>query len=827
MEIDSESAVRDLIDEVQVVIETQEPNGGGWLVSKSPRFQPRVDRTWPLESTVDSRGLKLNYLVTATARDERESVVGEVRALRKWQDLDGHGIFLRFEAACLRRMELCPKGETCHDGQCVDARYEAVRDAPDPSATPTTADAGPDPGGPTTATEGVACSPDGARSCTEEGSRTPLECKEGTWRPATMCNSDELCDTALGAQRGTCRQVLTECRSQPANVPFCDRELMRVCTSSFNAETRPCGSNRHCVAKVQAECECLTGFVPGLAGCERSTDCKVANGGCDMLTTCTMRGSTRECGPCPAGYVGTGDMGCEPLLAGLKTSAGELAPAFDPTVHSYRVKVALLTQRLTFTPSAPSAERLELNAASVASGAEWTTPTLPLGEYPVKLTLTSTSGAASEYQVIVERTGVQTAYIKPSNPGQGDNFGASIAMSGDTLVVGSVSESSAATKVDGDQSDNSASGAGAAYVFVQRGNEWKQQAYLKAADAAANDHFGARVAIDGDTIVIGKVAGSSDQTLSRSVDRPGAAYIFTRTDGKWSQIERLASPDNAVGDRFGHGVAINGDTIAIGAPSDGGDGSTFLFSRIAGAWKYQERLKAIPGASGAAFGYNVALTNDTLIVAAALDDRPVDRGGSAYVYVRGAAGWQLQQRLVPDPPSANATFGYGLAVLGDRALIGAPRVLSIIDLFATTEPGEVFAFQRANGTWTQTQLLKNLLPRVNDGFGSSIAMSENTALIGACNDASGARGLDADASKADAGYAGSAHLLALENDMWKRSTYLKASNADRLDSFGYSTALSGDTVVVGANWEASKSAGINGNADDDSSSLVGAVYVFK
>ncbi|HKU38910.1 MAG TPA: cadherin-like beta sandwich domain-containing protein [Polyangiales bacterium] len=825
MEIDAESAVRELVDEVKVVIETQEPNGGGWLVSKSPRFEPKVERKWPLESTVDSRGMKLNYLVTATARDEREAVVAEVRALRNWQDLDGHSIFLRFEAACVRRMELCPKGETCHDGKCVDARYEAVRDAPEPPSRPSTeADAGPDPGGPTVATEGEGCAPDGARACLEEGSRTPLECVEGSWRPATMCNEDELCDTALGAQRGRCRQVITECRNQSANVPFCDREIMRVCTSSFNAETRPCGANEHCVAKTEAQCECMTGFVPGEVGCERPTDCKVANGGCDVLTTCEMRGMKRECGPCPAGYVGNGETGCEPLLAGLKTSAGDLAPVFDPTLHAYRVNVALLTQRLTFTATAPSAERLELNGTAVASGAPWTTPTLPLGEYPVKLTLTSKSGTASDYEVIVERTGAQTAYIKASNPSEGDNFGASIAMSGDTLVVGSIGESSAATKVDGDQADNSASGAGAAYVFVQRGNQWEQQAYLKASDAAANDHFGSRVAIEGDTIVIGKVVGSSDQTLTRSVDRPGAAYIFTRSAGKWSQLARLLSPDSAVGDRFGHGVAINGDTIAIGAPSDGGDGSTFLFSRDG---KYQQKLKAMPGASGAAFGYNVALSNDTLLVAAALDSRPVDSGGSAYVYVRSAAGWQLQQRLVPDPPSANATFGYGLAVFGDRVLIGAPRVLSIINAVVTTEPGEVFAFQRTAGTWTQTQMLRGLLPRVNDGFGASIAMAENTALIGACNDASGARSLNGDASRADAGYAGAAYLFALENDRWKSRTYLKASNADALDSFGYATALSGDTAVVSANWEASKAAGINGNADDDSSRLSGAVYVFQ
>jgi hypothetical protein len=603
--------------------------------------------------------------------------------------------------------------------------------------------------------------------------------------------------------------------------------MMRVCMSSFSSVIRPCGANEHCVASSEARCECMTGFVRTAAGCERPSDCKVANGGCDLLTTCTMRGSERQCGVCPPGYVGQGDTGCEPLLANLVPSAGELVPAFDPTVYSYRVKAGLLTQRLTLTPNAPSAERLELNGTAIPAGGDWTTPTLPLGEYPIKLTLTSKSGAASDYEVIIERTGSQTAYVKPSNPGEDDNFGTSIAMSGDTLVVGSYEEDSAATKVDGDQANNGASGAGAAYVFVQRGNQWQQQAYLKASDAAANDHFGARVAIDGDTIVIGTIMGPADWNLTRTADRPGAAYVFSRSEGRWSQTTRLAASDNVAGNRFGYSVSVSGNTIGVGAPSDGGDGSVFVFSRAGSEWKQQAKLKAMPSMAGAAFGYSVSLSKDTLLVAAVMDDRPVDAGGAAYMFVRTGAEWQLQQRLVPDPPSSGATFGFGVAVQGDRALVGAPRIQSIINPLVTTEPGEVFAYQRTGGTWTQTQILKGILPRVNDGFGSAVVLSDTTALIGACNDASGARGIGADASRRDAGYAGAAYLFALERDGWKASTYLKASNTDVFDSFGIGGALSGDTAVVSANWESSKSAGINGNDDDDSLGKAGAVYVFK
>jgi hypothetical protein len=235
----------------------------------------------------------------------------------------------------------------------------------------------------------------------------------------------------------------------------------------------------------------------------------------------------------------------------------------------------------------------------------------------------------------------------------------------------------------------------------------------------------------------------------------------------------------------------------------------------------------MPSVAGAAFGYSVALSNDTLLVGAAMDDRQIGGGGAAYVFARNGTDWLPQQRLMPDPPSSGASFGYSVALHDDRALVGAPRLQSIINALATTESGEVFAYQRSGGTWAQIQVLKNILPHLNDGFGAAVALSESAALVGACNDASGARGVGADASRRDAGYAGSASLFAFESGRWKVSTYLKSSNAEALDSFGYGVALSGNLAVVAANWESSKATGVDGNMDDNSAERSGAVYVFR
>src|SRR5262249_6956194 len=112
VQIDADKAVRDVVDEVQVVVETQAANTG-WETVRSRRFEPKATGEWPLDFPVEARDSRLNFLVTATARDDRGAVVAEARALRDAEHLTQSSIFLHFEAACVRRMELCPKGRTC------------------------------------------------------------------------------------------------------------------------------------------------------------------------------------------------------------------------------------------------------------------------------------------------------------------------------------------------------------------------------------------------------------------------------------------------------------------------------------------------------------------------------------------------------------------------------------------------------------------------------------------------------------------------------------------------------------------------------------------
>jgi hypothetical protein len=146
-----------------------------------------------------------------------------------------------------------------------------------------------------------------------------------------------------------------------------------------------------------------------------------------------------------------------------------------------------------------------------------------------------------------------------------------MAVSGDTVVIGAYGEDSGATGVDGNQGDNSASRAGAAYVFTRSGVTWSQQAYLKASNTEADDNFGIPVAVSGDTVVIGAYGEDSGATgvdgnqSDNSAEDSGAAYVFTRSGATWSQQAYLKASNTEADDYFGRAAAVSGDTVVVGA----------------------------------------------------------------------------------------------------------------------------------------------------------------------------------------------------------------------------------------------------------------------
>ena len=261
------------------------------------------------------------------------------------------------------------------------------------------------------------------------------------------------------------------------------------------------------------------------------------------------------------------------------------------------------------------------------------------------------------------------AYLKASNTGEFDEFGYSVALSGDTLAVGAYREDSNATGVGGTQADNSANDSGAVYVFTRSGTTWTQQAYLKASNTDARDYFGYSVALSGDTLAVGALSEDSNATgvggngADNSVNYSGAVYVFTRSGTTWSQQAYLKASNTGANDYFGSSVALSGDTLAVGAiledsnatgvngneanNSVTGSGAVYVFTRSGTTWSQQAYLKASNTGVGDWFGSSVALSGDTLAVGAQSESSNAtgvggtqadnSASGSGAVYVRRIA----------------------------------------------------------------------------------------------------------------------------------------------------------------------------------------------
>ena len=469
----------------------------------------------------------------------------------------------------------------------------------------------------------------------------------------------------------------------------------------------------------------------------------------------------------------------------------------------------------------------------------------------------------------------QQAYVKASNTGEGDFFGSSVAVSGDTVVVGAQNEASNATGVDGDQSDNSAFAAGAAYVFVRNGTTWSQQAYLKASNTEANDYFGVSVAVSGDTVVVGAYDEASNATgvngnqADNSAHQAGAAYVFVRNGTTWSQQAYLKASNTDAVDEFGTSVAVSGDTVVVGARYESSDakgvngdqtdntacksGAAYVFVRNGATWSQQAYLKASNtevksrcGMTNAEFGSAVAISGDTVVVGALYedsgatgvdgdqDDHSAPLAGAAYVFARNGITWSQQAYLKASNTDAGDDFGFSVAVSGGTVVVGTWQESSSATGIngdqndnSAVQSGAAYVFVRNGVTWTQQAYLKASNTDAGDNFGWSVAVSGDTVVVGASAESSKATGINGDQTDDSAFGAGAAYVFVRNGVAWTQQAYLKASNTDAGDEFGFSVAVSGDTVVLCAIGEASKATGVNGDESDNSAMISGAAYVFS
>jgi len=492
----------------------------------------------------------------------------------------------------------------------------------------------------------------------------------------------------------------------------------------------------------------------------------------------------------------------------------------------------------------------------------------------------NTAGCSPQATPVAVNVNQAIGYFKASNTVNSGGFGNAVALSGDgrTLAVGAYAEDSNATGIGGDQANSNAFNSGAVYVFTHVGGVWSQQAYVKASNTEGTDMFGYSVALSGDgsTLAVSADGESSNATgingnqADNSAVSAGAVYVFTRSAGVWSQQAYVKASNTDADDHFGLAVALSGDgnTLAVGAfgedsnatgingnqadNSAAGAGAVYVFTRSAGVWSQQAYVKASNAAGGDDFGLSVALSFDgsTLAVGAFGEDsnatgingnqadNSAAGAGAVYVFTRSAGVWSQQAYVKASNADGGDRFGYrvGLSVdgstlavvaIGERSnatgINGNQADNSIVNA------GAAYVFARSGGVWSQQAYIKASNTGNGGEYGNSMALSADgsTLAVGSGLERSNALGINGDQTNSSAPLSGAVYVYTRSGSTWTQQAYVKASNTDANDLFGYSVALSADggLLAVGATLESSSATGINGDQTDNGVTR-GAVYIY-
>ncbi len=333
---------------------------------------------------------------------------------------------------------------------------------------------------------------------------------------------------------------------------------------------------------------------------------------------------------------------------------------------------------------------------------------------------TAVVGAAHEgggnvggvYVYVRDSFGNWIRQAKIPNPAAVFNFGKSVAISGDTILI---------TALDaGDYQ-----GTGYAYVYVRNGSTWSLQASLTG-DSNDLDGFGYAGAIHENTVV---VTSWHDDDQGKNA---GAAHIFVRSNNVWTREAKLYASDADMADHFGRAVDLEGDTLAVNSmldfnPAGVYAGNAYIFVRQNGIWVEQAKLEASDGQGADNLGVSLDINRNYLIAGALATDAPggQDRG-SAYIFKREACNWIEQAKLEPDESNDFMYFGQDVAIQGNTVIVGAPND----DDFGQST-GATYVYTRSSQTWTQhSKLLANDAATFNF-FGGSVALSDDKAVIGA------------------------------------------------------------------------------------------------
>ncbi|MDO8916284.1 MAG: hypothetical protein Q7W16_09410 [Coriobacteriia bacterium] len=358
---------------------------------------------------------------------------------------------------------------------------------------------------------------------------------------------------------------------------------------------------------------------------------------------------------------------------------------------------------------------------------------------------------------------LNTALYAPSPQSEG-HFGASVAVSGDTIVVGEPGRNVVMTGASG-------VGVGAVDVYVKSGGVWVFQQELRPSPLEIETGYGTSVDIDGDRLIVGAPTFST----------AGAAFIYKRSGTTWTLEKSLAG--SAADGRFGSAVAIDAGTAAIGAPMhDSGSIDVWRWTGL--DWVSQATLVYSGGSPGDQFGGSIALEGDTLVAGATNDDygftSVISNAGSAHWFTRSGNTWTWRQMIVPPDPIADGWFGGPISISDSRILVGSWNR----SVGGVSGAGAAYMFVNDGVDWGYERTFTAPVPTANDYYGSGVALDGRTALIGAFFANS---------------YHGNAYFYTYETGVWTHRQKLDLSaDTPSVTQLGTSAALSGGTAVLGA-----------------------------
>jgi hypothetical protein len=362
------------------------------------------------------------------------------------------------------------------------------------------------------------------------------------------------------------------------------------------------------------------------------------------------------------------------------------------------------------------------------------------------------------------RGACESGYLRADDGAAGDDFGASVAVSGNRAVVGAPED------------DDAGSSSGAAYVFAHDGSSWHQQQRLTASDAESGDDYGFAVAISGDTIVVG---APRDDTAAGS--RAGSAYVYTFDGSTWGSEVHLFASDAGADDRFGYSVAIDGDSILVGAIQWDGAlsnaGAGYVFTGGGMSWSEQDKLvAAAPSGTNPHLGHSASLDGNVAVLGA-WQDAPAGMSlvGAAHVFRRDGLRWTEEQKLAASDAADFRWFGQAVSVSGNVIAVGAYGDRAD-DL---SESGGAYFFTFNGVSWDELNNVNASDAEADDRFGWSIAVDGDDAVIGTGTLAS------------------KAYLFHREVLDWSQRGTLNSSDPEVSGEYAYSVALAGGTAVIG------------------------------